>query len=196
MGGGTWQPLCAGLASAGVARQAGAKWRVAASENVTPDAGADDDPGPPRPMTGIVFRSIRSRAERDAAGRLLADSGVPPSTVRLPGDPVLYGLWDLAAPNGEGLVGVAATQPPDDTGSVELCGIAVRAGLRRRGLGRRLVTEVADALRTKGAARLVARLKGDQGPAAALLARAGFAATTDADGQSAGTDVGWRYLAL
>ena len=91
---------------------------------------------------------------------------------------------------------MAATQPPDDAGSVELCGIAIRADLRRRGLGRRLVTEVADASRAQGGARLVARLKGDHRPAAALLTRAGFAATTDADGPSAGTDVGWRYLAL
>ena len=109
---------------------------------------------------------------------------------------MLYGLWDLATATGEELVGVAATQPHDDTGTVELRGIAIRGGLRRRGLGRRLVSEVADAWRATGAARLVARLADDQRPAAALLARAGFAATTDADGQPAGTDVGWRYLAL
>ena len=147
-------------------------------------------------MTGLVFRRLRSLSEREAAGRLLADSGVPPVAIRSSGDTVLYGLWDLAAPNGDGLVGVAATQPPDDAGSVELCGFAIRADLRRRGLGRRLVTEVADALRSAGAAWLVARLDGDYGPAAALLTRAGFAASTDADGYSAGTDVGWRYLAL
>jgi GNAT superfamily N-acetyltransferase len=147
-------------------------------------------------MTGLVFRRLRSLSEREAAGRLLADSGVPPAAIRSAGDTVLYGLWDLAAPAGEGLVGVAATQPPDDGGSVELCAIAIRADLRRRGLGRRLVTEVADASRAEGAARLAARLEGGHRPAAALLTRAGFAATTDADGQSAGTDVGWRYLAL
>jgi ribosomal protein S18 acetylase RimI-like enzyme len=149
---------------------------------------------PPGPLTGIVFRSARSLSERDAAWRLLADSGVPPA-VHSAGDTLLYGLWDLAAPNGEGLVGAAATQPPDAAGSVELCGIAIRADLRRRGLGWRLVTEVADTLRAKSAAHLVARLDGDHWPAAALLARAGFATTT-ADGQPAGTDVGWRYLAL
>jgi ribosomal protein S18 acetylase RimI-like enzyme len=147
-------------------------------------------------MTGLVFRRLRSPSEREAAVRLLADSGVPPAAVRGSGETVLYGLWDLTASDGEGLVGVAATQPPDDTGSVELCGIAIRADLRRRGLGLRLVTEVADALRAEGAARLVARLQGDYRRAAALLARAGLAATTDADGQSARTGVGWRYLAL
>lgn len=150
---------------------------------------------PPDPMTAIVFRSIQSPSERSSARRLLADSGIPlaaPSS----GDCVLYGLWDLAAPTGEGLVGVAATQPPDATGSVKLWGIAIRADLRRRGLGRRLVTEVADALRAEGATRLAARLESDHGPTAALLAQAGFAATTDADGRSATTGVGSRYLAL
>jgi hypothetical protein len=55
---------------------------------------------------------------------------------------------------------------------------------------------VADALRVQGAAHLVVRLEGDHRPAAALLTRAGFAATTDAEVQSAGMEVGWRYLAL
>jgi ribosomal protein S18 acetylase RimI-like enzyme len=151
---------------------------------------------PPDPVTAIVFRRLRSPSEREAASRLLTDSGVPPAAAHSAGDRALYGLWDLAAQPGEGLVGVAATQSLDAAGSVELCGIAIRAGLRRRRLGRRLVTEVADALRAEGAARLAARLHSEHMPAAALLAGAGFAATTDADGQSAGTDVGWRYLAL
>jgi GNAT superfamily N-acetyltransferase len=151
---------------------------------------------PLRPLTGIVFRRLRSPSEREAARSLLVDSGVPPAAVHSTSDTVLYGLWDLAAPNGEGLVGVAATQPLDDTGTVELRGIAIRADLRRRGLGRRLVSEAANAWRATGAARLVARLADDQRPAAALLARAGFAATADANGQSAGRDLGWGYLAL
>lgn len=151
---------------------------------------------PPAPVTGIVFRSVRSPSEHAAASRLLADSGTPPAAAHGAGDTALYGLWDLTAPAGEGLVGVAATQPLDAAGSVQLCGIAIRADLRRRGLGRRLVAEVANVLRAEGAARLVARLEGGRGPAAALLARTGFAAPTGADGQAAGTDVGWRYLAL
>jgi ribosomal protein S18 acetylase RimI-like enzyme len=154
------------------------------------------DPVPPDPVTAIVFRSIQSPPERSAARRLMADSGIPPAAIPNAGDTVLYGLWDLATQTGEGLVGVAATQPSDAAGSVELCGIAIRADLRHRGLGRRLVTEVANALRAEGATRLAARLESDHGPMAALLMRAGFAATTDADGQSAGTGVVWRYLAL
>ena len=77
-----------------------------------------------------------------------------------------------------------------------LCGIVVGSDLRRRGLSRRLVTEVADALRAQGAARLVVRLEGDPQASGGPADRAEFAATTDADGQSAGTEVGWRYVAL
>jgi GNAT superfamily N-acetyltransferase len=182
-----------GLASSTPSRQVDAKPQMTGSES-DPNAGADDDTQSPRPVTGIVFRQLRAPTERKAARRLLADSGVPPAAVRDPGDAVLYGLWDLAAPHEAGLVGVAATLPPDEAGSVELCGFAIRAGVRRQGLGRRLVAEVADALRSEGAACLVARLEGDHEPAAVLLAQAGFAASTDADGRSTGTDVG--YLAL
>jgi ribosomal protein S18 acetylase RimI-like enzyme len=145
-------------------------------------------PAPRRPLPGIVFRRLRSPSERSAASGLLADSGVPPAAIRSAGNTVLYGLWDLAAHPGEGLVAVAATRPLDDAGSLQLCGIAVRVGLRRRGLGRRLLTEVADALRADGAERLLVRSADAQSPAAALLARAGFATT---DGE-----VGWCYLEL
>ena len=159
-----------------------------------PNAGADDDPQAPHARDRNRVPAAPDADRAQGGQRLLADSGVPQAAVRDPGDAVLYGLWDLAAPHEAGLVGVAATLPPDEAGSVELCGFAIRAGVRRQGLGRRLVAEVADALRSEGAACLVARLEGDDEPAAVLLAQAGFAASTDADGRSTGTDVG--YLAL
>jgi GNAT superfamily N-acetyltransferase len=151
-------------------------------------------PDPPRPLTGIVFRRLRSWPEHAAAGALLAGCGVPPTAG--PGRAVLFGLWDLAAPAGDGLVGVAVTRAPDDGRSVELCGVAVPASLRRQGLGRRLVAEVADAWRAEGAQRLVARSASGRGgppddrdPVAGLLARTGFVA--------AGADAGDRvYLDL
>jgi ribosomal protein S18 acetylase RimI-like enzyme len=153
------------------------------------------NPASRRPVTGIVFRRAQSPSEREAASRLLVDSGVPAATVRSLADAVLFGLWDLAAPDVEALVGVAATRPLD-AGAVELCGIAVRAGLRRRGLGQRLLAEVADALRADGAERLVARSPDAHSPAAALLARAGLAATARVHRESARTAVGWLYLEL
>jgi GNAT superfamily N-acetyltransferase len=148
-----------------------------------------------RPLTGIVFRRLRSPSERDAAGGLLVDGGVPAAAVAA-GGAVLFGLWDLAALDAEALVAAAATRALDDAGAVELCGLAIRADLRRRGLGRRLVAEVADALRSEGAERLIARVNKCQSPAAALLARVGFVATTTDGGEPAGAEVGWLYLEL
>jgi GNAT superfamily N-acetyltransferase len=146
-------------------------------------------------MTAIVFRRLRSPSEHAAAGKLLADGGVALPARSLRGT-VLFGLEDLAVLNGEGLVGVAVTRPLDDAGSVELCAFTVRAGRRRQGLGRRLVTEVADALRVEGAACLAVRLERGHGPASALLARAGFTAAARIDGGPAGTGRGWAYLWL
>jgi GNAT superfamily N-acetyltransferase len=148
--------------------------------------------GPPHPMTTIVFRRLRSPSEHAGARELLADGGVSLPAAPPPRGIVLFGLEDLAVLNGEGLVGVAVTRPLDEGGSVELCGVAVRTGRRRQGLGRRLVAEVADALRVEGAACLAARLERGHGPAAALLARAGFRAGSG----PAGTGRGWRYLWL
>lgn len=147
-------------------------------------------------MTAIVFRRLRWPSEHAVAGELLADGGVAPLPAPLPSGTVLFGLEDLAVLNGEGLVGVAVTRPLDDAGSVELCGVTVRAGRRRQGLGRRLVAEVADALRVEGAACLVARLERGREPAAALLARTGFTTAARAGGGAAGTGRGWRYLWL
>jgi len=137
---------------------------------------------------GIVFRRARTSSEREAAARLLADGGVPVPTVPSPGGTVLFALWDLTALESDALVGVAAIRPLEPA-AVELCGLAIRAGLRRRGLGRRLLAEVADALRADAAARLVTRSLPAHSPAATLLTRAGFAAT-------GGADVGWLYLEL
>jgi ribosomal protein S18 acetylase RimI-like enzyme len=57
---------------------------------------------------------------------------------------------------------------------VQLSAIAVKTGLRRLGLGRRLICEVADALRTQGAAHLVAGPAGGDDPMPALLRSTGF----------------------
>jgi ribosomal protein S18 acetylase RimI-like enzyme len=86
----------------------------------------------------------------------------------------LFGLWDLTAAAGEALAGGAATGPLGDGGEVQLRGIAVAAGAGHRGLDRRLVCEVADSLRARGAARLMARRADGAGLTLALLRSAGF----------------------
>jgi hypothetical protein len=121
----------------------------------------------------MVFRRCRSLSEQRAAGRLLAGRGFPQAE---PGVAAadLFGLWDLTAPAGQALVGAAATGPLGDGGQVQLRGIAVAAGEGHRELNTRLVSEVADSLRARGAARLVARPAGGAGPTLAVLRSAGF----------------------
>jgi hypothetical protein len=127
----------------------------------------------PSEAAGMVFRRCRSPSERRAVGRLLAERGSPQDE---PGvaDADLFGLWDLTAPAGQALAGAAAIGPLGDGGQVQLRGIAVTAVEGHRGLDRRLVCEVADSLRARGAARLVTRPAGGAGLTPALLRSAGF----------------------
>jgi ribosomal protein S18 acetylase RimI-like enzyme len=127
----------------------------------------------PSEAAGMVFRRCRSPSEQRAAGRLLAERGIPLAGPGVAGTD-LFGLWDLTAPAGEALAGAAATGPLGDGGEVQLLGIAVAAGAGHQGLGRRLVCEVADSWRARGAARLVARPTGGAGPMPGLLRSAGF----------------------
>lgn len=113
----------------------------------------------PPEAAGMVFRRCRSPSEQRAVGGLLAGRGSPLAERGVAGTD-LFGLWDLTAPAGEALAGAAATGPLGDGGEVQLRGIAVAAGAGHQGLGRRLVCEVADSLRARGAARLVARPAG------------------------------------
>jgi len=121
----------------------------------------------------MVFRRCRSPWERRAVGELLAGRGIPPAERSVAGTG-LFGLWDLTAAAGEALAGGAAAGPLGDGGEVWLRGIAVAAGAGHRGLDRRLVCEVADSLRARGAARLVARRADGAGLTVALLRSAGF----------------------
>ena len=132
----------------------------------------------PPEAAGMVFRRCRSPSEQRAVGRLLAERGIPLAERGIAGID-LFGLWDLTAPAGAALAGAAATGPLGDGGEVQLRGIAVAAGEGHQGLDRRLVCEVADSLRARGAARLVARLAGRAGPTVALLRSAGFVPAGD-----------------
>lgn len=127
----------------------------------------------PPEAAGIVFRSCRSPSEQRAAGRLLAGRGIALAERGVAGTD-LFGLRDLTMPAGEDLVAAAATEPLGDSGDVQLRGIAVAAADGHQGLDKRLVCEVADSFRARGAARLVARPTGGAGPAPGLLRSAGF----------------------
>jgi len=124
---------------------------------------------------GMVFRRCRSPSEQREVGRLLAGRGIPLAEPSVAGTD-LFGLWDLTAPAREALAGAAATGPLGDGGEVQLLGIAVAASAGHQGLEGRLVCEVADSWRARGAARLVAWPADGAGPTLALLRSAGFVA--------------------
>jgi GNAT superfamily N-acetyltransferase len=87
-----------------------------------------------------------------------------------------------------GLAGVVVVRPLDAT-TVRLCGLAVSGRYRGRGLGWRLLGEVADRLRASGIEQIVTPPVPDRG-IAALLARAGFVAVPQ------GHPAGWQSLPL
>jgi ribosomal protein S18 acetylase RimI-like enzyme len=122
---------------------------------------------------GVVFRRLSSDAERAVADRLLAASGLP-VTVPAGSGGAAFGLWDLAAVDRTSLVGVAVTGPAAGPASVVLTAVAVHTSRRRAGFGRRLVREVADALRAEGAGWLIAAPPAGDVRAQRLLRAAGF----------------------
>ena len=156
-------------------------------------------PGPPDPPAGIVFRRLDGSVERDLARSLLVAGGRLWRPLGPRREWRWFGLWDLAPTDGAGLVGVAAIRPITAR-TVELCAVAVPAALPWRGLGDRLLREVADTLRGQGAERVVVRLPGE-GRGAPLLRDAGFAAAgrPPPDGHEPGPNgVGgaWVWLSL
>jgi ribosomal protein S18 acetylase RimI-like enzyme len=141
---------------------------------------------PRRSPAGIVFRRLDAAAERRQAARLLPDCGLDDHDARC----VWYGLCDLTATTARVLVGVAVVRPVDAT-TARLCGLAVPAAHRDSPLGRRLVSEIADALRASGVEELTAPPAADR-EVAALLARTGFVPWEE--GQDRGD--GWSQLPL
>jgi hypothetical protein len=127
--------------------------------------------GPPGLPAGIVFRRLRTEAECALALSLLAAGGRSWPAGRA-GGVAWFGLWDLAAAEGVALIAAAATRPVT-AATAELCALAVPTVLPWRGLGDRLLREVADTLRAQGVERMVARPE-DDGGRLALLRDAGL----------------------
>jgi GNAT superfamily N-acetyltransferase len=130
-------------------------------------------PGSPGLPVGIVFRRLPIGIERQLARSLLAAGGPSWRAPGTGGRWTWFGLWDLAAAGGTGLLGTAAIRPVEPR-VAELCALAVLATRPWRAVGDRLVREVADTLRADGAERVVARLAGDRRQGLELLRGAGF----------------------
>jgi GNAT superfamily N-acetyltransferase len=155
--------------------------------------------GPTGRPAGIVFRPLRTDAERALARSLPAATGrARPAGEE--GGLAWFGLWDLAADEGETLLGAAATRTVT-AATAELCALAVADAPPWRGLGDRLLREVADTLRAQGVERMVARLAGDDGRLA-LLRDAGLVPLPDrqrqelARGGRGGADDAGAWLSL
>ncbi len=138
----------------------------------------------PESEAGIVFRRLDGADERQRTGPLLAACGLHPHGP----DCVRYGLCDLTVAETDGLAGVVVVCPTGPA-TVQLCGLAVSDHYRGRGLGWRLLCEVADRLRASGTGQIVVPPVPDR-RVAALLARAGFVAPRQ------GHAAGWLSLPL
>ena len=143
---------------------------------------ASDPRGSP---VGIVFRRLDTDLDRREAVRLLAGCGF----ADLPRSWIWFGLCDLTVAD-PGLLGVVAVRPVDAV-TVRCCALAVSEDHRGRGLGRRLVAEVADRLRAAGFEQVLAPPARDR-TVGAVLALAGFRARPP--GQAG--EAGWSSLAL
>ena len=135
---------------------------------------------------GIVFRRLDADLERRRAARLLPACGLDDHDSAC----VWYGLCDLTATEDACLAGVAVVRSVGRA-TARLCGLAVAAAYRDPSLGRRLVCEVADALRASGVEELTAPPAPNR-RVAALLARTGFVPRKQ--GQDCGA--GWSQLPL
>lgn len=134
---------------------------------------AANQPGAP---AGIVFRRLADAGERRRAGRLLVHCGLRPDDAA----EVWYGLSDLTAAEASSLAGVAVVRPVGPT-TVLLCALTISDEYRGRGLGRRLVYEVADRLRASGGELIVASAAPDSA-IAMVLTKVGFALRDDSQG--------------
>lgn len=112
-------------------------------------------PGSAQLPVGIVFRRLPTDVEQELARATVVAAGRPlpaPAT----GDRwTWFGLWDLAAAGGTGLLAVAAIRPIGPR-TAKLCAWAVPTA-PWSAVGDRLLREVADTLRADGAERVVVR---------------------------------------
>jgi GNAT superfamily N-acetyltransferase len=121
----------------------------------------------------LLFRAVVQPAHRAVAARSL-DAAVGARSRRCACEPDLWVLEDAASGPGEEPVAVAATCPVGDGRRVRLDGFVVAPSLRRRGIGRRLLEDLADTMRARGVLTLVAAVPTDDAAAIMVVQRAGF----------------------
>jgi GNAT superfamily N-acetyltransferase len=124
----------------------------------------------------LLFRPVPDPARRTMAVRLL-DDALGGRSWRSAADADLWELHDAASAPDEEPAAVAATCPLGDGRRVRIVAFLVAAALRGTGIGRRLLEDLADALRARGVLTLVAAVPADHATAAVVVQRAGFRAS-------------------
>ena len=154
----------------------------------------------------LLFRRVEGPARRARASRLLDDGMGGRPAWRLGTDVDLWelsdvDLWELSDVTGaddDEPAAAAATCPVGDGRRVRLLAVVVADAYRRRGVGRRMVEDVADALRRSGVLVVVAAVPAAHAPAMVVLQQAGFRPThVERGSPEAGKhDVVWFDVAL
>ncbi len=121
----------------------------------------------------LLFRKVEEPDRRAMAWRLL-DDGMDGRTWRLGSDLDVWELRDVASGGDEEPVAVAATGALGDGRRARLLAVVVVDAHRGHGIGRRMIEELADALRARGVLVVVAAVPVDHAPAIITVQRAGF----------------------
>ena len=121
----------------------------------------------------LLFRKV-DEPYRQSRARQLLDDGMGGPGWRLGSDVDLWELRDLASGDDEEPLAAAATCALGDGRRVRLLAVAVDAGHRGRGIGRRMIDEVVDALRARGVLVLVTAVPVDHARAMATVQAARF----------------------
>ena len=146
-------------------------------------------------MAMLLVRQAVPGDDQDVAS-LLGDVPVSPRTVAdLIRQRGAFVLADLTLPLSARPVAAAVVRYDRAAGTAELAGLGVLASVRRRGLGRRLLTGVLTYLRAEGFERVYACAPA-RSAGAFLLASAGFADDNSADDNSAAQPADRRRFAL
>ena len=145
----------------------------------------------------LLFRAVKDTARGTMAGDLL-DEGMAGRGWRCGGEVDLWELRDAAGASDEEPVAVAATHPLGDGRWVRLVAVVVAWSRRGQGIGRRMIEDLADALRAQGVCSLVAAVPSDQAGAMVVMQRAGLRPShvERANAEADGRDVVWFDLEL
>ncbi len=177
--------------------QGDSKWGGTGSVHERNQAGAIE---PPDAVSAVgellLFRAVADPARRTMVTRMV-DHGVGGSW-RRSGETDLWELHDAGCGSDDTPVAVAATRPLGDGRRVRLVAVVVAVPLRGQGLGRRIIEELADALRARGVLVLVAAVASDDPAGIVVVQRSGLRPShvERASAETDGRDLVWFDLEL